>query len=88
MYNPLALHMLRAALADADITAFTSPAPGGLGLSLILAAKAEPNRQWAAHLASFGAQVGPGRGPEGPWRAGRDGAGAAQHHEADALWVR
>lgn len=30
---------------------------GGLGLSAILAAKAEPFRPWAAHLASFGAQA-------------------------------
>jgi hypothetical protein len=44
-----------------DLNAFSSlflmhPA-GGLGLTAILAAKAEPWRAWAAHLAGFGAQA-------------------------------
>jgi hypothetical protein len=58
LHNPLALRGLRAALADPEVSAFVSRAPGGLGLSLILAARRAPFRQWGAHLASFGAQVG------------------------------
>ncbi|GBF88717.1 hypothetical protein Rsub_01616 [Raphidocelis subcapitata] len=57
LHNPLALRGLRAALADAGVSAFVSRAPGGLGLSLILAARRAPFRQWGAHLASFGAQA-------------------------------
>ncbi|KIY94027.1 hypothetical protein MNEG_13934 [Monoraphidium neglectum] len=50
--------MLRRALSDADITGLVSKAPGGLGLTLILVARQEPFRQWAAHMAGFGAQAG------------------------------
>jgi len=57
LHNPLALTLLRRALADPDIAAFVSKAPGGLGLTLILAARQEPFRQWGAHLAGFGAQA-------------------------------
>eukprot|EP00775_Hariotina_reticulata_P012434 gene12434-12571_t len=55
--NPLVLHSLKRALANRNISIFMSPAPGGLGLTAILAAKVEPYRPWAAHLASFGAQA-------------------------------
>ncbi|KAI8468784.1 MAG: hypothetical protein J3K34DRAFT_426216 [Monoraphidium minutum] len=58
VHNPLALGALRRALADPDITGLASPAPGGLGLTLLLAARQEPFRAWAAHLAGFGAQAG------------------------------
>lgn len=58
MHNPLALHALRTALADPEIIGLVSKAPGGLGLTLVLAARQEPFRQWGGHLASFGAQVG------------------------------
>lgn len=57
LHNPLALAQLRRALADPEIVGFASAAPGGLGLTLVLAARAEPFRRWAAHLAGFGAQV-------------------------------
>lgn len=63
LHYPLALALLQAALADADVTGYISRAPGDLGVTLILAARREPFKQWAAHLASFGAQV--------RWRAAR-----------------
>ncbi|WIA16717.1 hypothetical protein OEZ85_013371 [Tetradesmus obliquus] len=57
VYNPLLLHSLGRALRDADVSIFMSKAAGGLGLTAILCAKAEPWRAWGAHLAGFGAQA-------------------------------
>lgn len=57
VHNCLVLHGLRRALSRKDVSIFLSSAPGGLGLTAILAAQVEPFRSWGAHLASFGAQA-------------------------------
>jgi hypothetical protein len=55
--NPLAAAALSRALSDPNVCVAMSPAPGGLGLTAILAARVSPWRDWAAHLAGFGAQA-------------------------------
>ena len=57
LLRPFVLGLLCSAAEDKGAALLPSPAPGGLGASLLLAAKAQPFKARAEHLARIGVQV-------------------------------
>ena len=58
LLRPLVLRLLQRAAEDKRAALLPAAAPGGLGASLLLAARCQPYKAWAEHLAGLGVQAG------------------------------